>query len=120
MDQADIDYLAQGQTVKILLDAYVNNVIETTIEREEDISREPMKFTPQSMSVQSGGKLATKPDASGIPVPLSTTYQVIVPLPGDASQFKSGLRGRAKVAAAPQSLGTRTWRILTRTFRFEI
>ena len=120
VDQADIDYLAEGQGVRILLDAYVNNVIETTIEREEDISREPMKYTPQSMSVQAGGKLATKPDASGIPVPLSTTYQVTVPLPGDVSQYKSGLRGRAKVAASPQSLGTRTWRLLTRTFRFEI
>jgi putative peptide zinc metalloprotease protein len=120
VDQADIDYLAEGQSVRILLDAYVNNVIETVIENEEDISREPMKYTPQSMSVQAGGKLATKPDASGIPVPLSTTYQVTVPLPGDASQYKSGLRGRAKVAAAPQSLGTRTWRLLTRTFRFEI
>ncbi len=120
VDQADIDYLQEGQAVRILLDSYVNDVIETAIEHEDDISREPMKYLPQSMAVQSGGNVPTKPDASGIPVPLSTTYQVTVPLPGDASLYKSGLRGRAKVAADPQSLGARTWRVLTRTFRFEI
>lgn len=71
------------------------------------------------MSMQAGGKLATKTSASGIPVPLSTTYQVIVPLPNDGEKYEADLRGRAKVTAQPKSLGWRTWRLLTRTFRFD-
>ena len=57
---------------------------------------------------------------SGIPVPLSTTYQVIVPMPNDGLKYEAGLRGRAKISAQWQSLGTRLRRVITRTFRFEL
>ena len=120
VDQADIDFLSAGQPVRIKLDAYTNNVVETKIESEDDISREPMRYSSQGMSMQAGGKLATKTSASGIPVPLSTTYQVIVPLPNDGEKYEADLRGRAKVTAQPKSLGWRTWRLLTRTFRFDL
>ena len=71
--------------------------------------------------MQAGGTLATKTGDAGIPVPLSTTYQVIVPMPNDGLlKYEAGLRGRAKIAAQWQSLGTRLRRLLTRTFRFEL
>ena len=120
VDQADLASLKPGQLVRIKLDAYADEVVETTIESEEDISREPMKYTSQSMSVQAGGRVATRTDSTGGARPLSATYQVNVPLKGYAGQFKMGQRGRAKISAEPRSLGDRLWRYLTDTFHFEI
>jgi putative peptide zinc metalloprotease protein len=120
VDQADLASLKPGQLVRIKLDAYADEVVETTIESEEDISREPMKYTSQSMSVQAGGRVATRTDSTGGARPLSATYQVTVPLKGYAGQFKMGQRGRAKISAEPRSLGDRLWRYLTDTFHFEI
>ncbi len=121
VDQADLDSIRPGQTVRIKLDAYADEEIETTIDSADDISKEPMKYMSQSMAVQAGGKVAARTDASGAPRPLSATYQVIVPLPSDlAYRFQIGERGRAKVTADPKSLGQRCWRFITRTFHFEL
>ncbi len=120
VDQTDIESIRAGLPVKVKLDCYPDDVIETMIESEDDISREPMRFSSKSMSVQAGGKLATRTDKTGAARPLSTTYQVIVPMPTGELLYKSGMRGRAKVAADPLSLGARTWRLLVRTFRFDL
>ena len=120
VDQADLDSIRPGQKVRVKLDAFAADIIETYIESEEDISREPMRYTSQAMSVQAGGKIATRTDAAGAPRPLSATYQVDVVLPTDQFTYKIGQRGRAKVTADPKSLGQRLWRFLTRTFHFEI
>jgi hypothetical protein len=120
VDQADLNSIRPGQTVRIKLDAFADEVIEAMIESEEDISREPMKYMPQSMTVQGGGKVAARTDSSGAPRPLSATYQVTVKLPEDAMKFKIGQRGRAKVAADPRTLGQRLWRAITSTFHFEL
>lgn len=120
VDQSDLDYLKPGQRVRVKLDSYAGDVIGTEIKTQDDISRTPMEFASQSMSVQAGGKLATRTDAAGITRPLSTTYQVTVPLPGDVHLYKPGLRGRAKVSADPRSLGWRFMHFITRTFRFDL
>ena len=121
VDQSDLDFLDAGQAVQIKLDAYTSDVVRTEIESDDHISREPMRYSSQGMSMQAGGTLATKTGDAGIPVPLSTTYQVIVPMPNDGLlKYEAGLRGRAKIAAQWQSLGTRLRRLLTRTFRFEL
>jgi hypothetical protein len=120
VDQADLESIRPGQRVRVKLDAYAGDVMETTIESAEDIAREPMKYSSQSMSLQTGGILPTKTDASGASRPLSATYQVTVPLPGDGEIYKTGQRGRAKVSADSISLGHRFWKFLTRTFHFEL
>ncbi len=121
VDQADINSIHAGQPVRIKLDAYADQVFETVIESEDDISRKPMPVSPESMAMQTGGALATQTDpSSGMARPLSATYQVKVPLPAGMREFKIGQRGRAKISAAPQSLGQRCWRYLTRTFHFEL
>jgi putative peptide zinc metalloprotease protein len=120
VDQADINSIHAGQKVRIKLDAYSGDVFEAVIESEQDISRKPMPFSPESMAVQAGGALATQTDASGAPRPISATYQVKVPLPEGMRDFKIGQRGRAKISAAPQSVGQRFWRFITRTFHFEL
>ena len=120
VDQADLHSIRPDQTVRIKLDAFAGDVFESTIESENQISREPMRFTPPSMTVQAGGKLATRTDAAGAARPLSATYQVNVNLPEEVNGFRVGQRGWAKISADPKSLGQRVVRIITRTFRFEI
>ncbi len=120
VDQSDFPMLTVGQTVRIKLDSFADEVLETTIESVDDIAKEPMKYASQSMSVQAGGVLATRTDSSGAPRPLSATYQVTVALPKEKGPYKIGQRGRARIAAEPMSLGQRTWRFLTTTFHFEI
>ncbi len=120
VDQADINSIHAGQTVRIKLDAYADQIFEAVIESEDMISRKTMTVIPESMAVQSGGALPAQPDAGGAPRPLSATYQIKVPLPEGLKEFKIGQRGRAKISAQPLSLGQRCWRFITRTFHFEL
>jgi hypothetical protein len=124
VDQADISSVHAGQPVRIKLDAFASDVIEAEVKREEDVSRQPMRRTPEAMAVQQGGALASQTDPkdpTGGARPQSATYEVKVPLPPErAAEFKIGQRGRAKISAEPRSLAWRCWRFLTRTFRFEL
>lgn len=70
VDQADLDSIKSGQEVRIKLDAFSADVVNSQIEKPmKDISREPMKYTSQAMSVQAGGKIATRTDAARAPAP---------------------------------------------------
>jgi putative peptide zinc metalloprotease protein len=120
VDQTDIPFVQSGQTVRLMLEAYPGTVFETVIENEDMISRKPMEAVPDSLSFQAGGTVATRTDKAGLHHPLSQTYQVIVPLANEEGLFYLGMRGRAKIAASPQSLGRRLYRYLTKTFHFEL
>ncbi|MBJ42302.1 MAG: hemolysin D [Planctomycetaceae bacterium] len=121
VDQSDVVSIKPGQLVRIKLDSHADEVFETTI--QQNVSKEPMEFVPPSMTVQAGGKIPVRPDSIGGSRPLSATYQVAVELPavpGDIGVFRVGQRGWAKVSADPKSLGQRLWRLITRTFRFDL
>lgn len=120
IDQTDIDYVYPGQTVEILLEPYTNEELIGSIESEADISRQPMEITPDSLSFQAGGTIATRTDATGLQRPLSATFQVFVPLQNPDNRLIRGMRGRAKIAADPQSLGQRLYRYAMKTFRFDL
>lgn len=121
VDQSDLNSVRPGQSVRYKLDSYAGEVFETEVADESSISREPMKTMPQSMAVQAGGQVPTRTDASGMPVPLSATYQVTVPVKENTDRlYRIGQRGRAKISADPMSLGRRVWRLITRTFHFDI
>ena len=121
VDQSDIRFVLPGQKVELLMEAYTSDTIETEIADESDISREPMRVTPKSLSNQSGGIIATKTDPrTGIQTPLSATYQVFVPVENKNGDFFRGMRGRAKIAAAPQSAGQRLFRYMAKTFHFDL
>ncbi|MCA9216012.1 MAG: HlyD family efflux transporter periplasmic adaptor subunit [Planctomycetales bacterium] len=121
VDQSDIDYVYPGQNVRIRLEPFTNQDIDGTIESEDAISRRPMEVTPEHLSFQAGGTIATETDPStGVQRPLSATYQVFVPIQNPDRQLVRGMRGRAKIKAEPQSLGQRLYRYAMKTFRFDL
>ena len=78
-----------------------------------------MKETPTSMSVQSGGQLDTKMDATGRMTPISTSYQAHIGLDDVPMEVRAGYRGKAKVWMQWKSIGWRIRRIVMKTFNFE-
>jgi putative peptide zinc metalloprotease protein len=52
--------------------------------------------------------------------PRSVSYQARVPLAHDGLTLRSGYRGSAKIHVDPMSLGSRLWRVIAKTFNFEL
>ena len=71
-------------------------------------------------ATQAGGELNTKLDASGVPRPLSTSYQARVPLEDSENLLIVGNRGTARIYTGWQSLGQRLYRYVIRTFHFSL
>lgn len=117
VDQADIPFVQLGQKVDIMLDELPGAVFHSEI---TEISPDALKISSKRLSTKSGGELATKTDESGVERPMSPTYQVRVPLDDPNGLMRLGLRGRAMVFAEWQTLGQRTWRLVTRTFNFHL
>ena len=120
VDQSDIDYVYRGQNVRILLEPYTDQELLGTIQSEDDITRSPMEVTPEHLSFQAGGTIATQTGPNGMQRPLSATFQVFVDVQNPDKRLVRGMRGRAKIAADPQSLGQRLFRYAMKTFRFDM
>ncbi len=117
IDQADIDFIQVGQAVKIVLNVLTGERLKGEI---TSISKNRMPATPQSLSNQKGGTLATRTDAQGVERPLNATYQAKVPLDNQGGMLQPEFRGQARVRAGYQTIGERLWRYLMRTFHFEL
>ena len=116
VEQDDIEFIQIDQEVAIKLDALPGATFETRI---TDISLKPLEFTPKQLSNKSGGEVVTKTDPSGAERPQNTSYSVLAPLP-DNDLLTIGMRGRCKIHARWQTIGERTWRMITRTFNFKL
>ena len=118
IDQADLDFVAGGDRVEIKLDELPAH---TFAGRIDEIAPDQMKISPRRLSTKAGGELSTETDTStGAERPMSVSYQASVHLDDDAGLLRNGVRGTAKIHVAPQTLGRRCWRLLTRTFNFEL
>jgi putative peptide zinc metalloprotease protein len=119
IDQGDIEFIAPGQRVEIMLTQDSEYSYISAIER---VSTENEKATPTHLSSLHGGDLPSKADATGAARPLSPIYEAIVPLPeSDKSPtLRIGLVGKAKINTAPRTLWARLVRYLSHTFNFEL
>ncbi len=118
IDQADMLLVARNQPVELLLDELPFAPRESKI---EDISHVDLKVSPKSLSNKAGGDLATTTDESGRERPQRPTYQARAPLEVEqVGLLRPGLRGRAKIHVAPQTLWQRAWRFMARTFNFDL
>ena len=118
IDQGDVQLVREGQTVDMKLDSRrleeFNGVVT-------ELSNEPLDEASMSMSSQTGGALQTEIDpATGMVKPRSVSYQARVPLSTTDYPLRPGYRGVAKVHVDPMSLGQRLWRVIIRTFNFEL
>ena len=117
IDQADIDFIRDGQDIEILLDAMPGEPLWSRI---EDIAEVDMKESPKQLSNKSGGDLATETDESGIERPISTSYQARAWLDNPDGLMRIGMRGQAKIHAGSLTIWQRFWRFVNQTFRFRM
>ncbi len=115
VDQADVNFIEVGSRVKMVLDSVTHKTIEGEV---EEIAPQEMSEVPMALGNKAGGDLATRMDASGTERPLSATYRVIVPIQDPEGMYRDGYRGRARVLAGYQTLGSRLLQYFTRTFHF--
>ena len=118
IDQGDIDFVKNGQTVDLKFDALPYDTLQGTIER---VSPDNLKVTPRRISNKAKGELASTTDPeTGVERPQSASYQAVVPLADKEGVMLVGLRGRAKIHTDPLSLGARLWRLIMNTFNFRL
>src|SRR3954451_16117166 len=122
VDQRDVELLENkiDWPVEIMLAqsadvVYVSRIIER-------VSAENLKVSPTHLSSLHGGDLPTKMDPGGQPRPLSTIYDVKVPLPENDPHhlLRIGLVGKAKITVRRSTLWERLVRYAAHTFNFEI
>ncbi len=84
------------------------------------ISPVEMNYVPRGLASRYGGDLLTTTDDQGRDVPQSTTYQVRVPLESIDGMVSNGATGVARIRTGSQTVGQRIWRMVCRTFRFDL
>ena len=117
IDQADIEFVTTGNAVELLISQQSGRCYASKIDL---ISPVAMEFVPAALSSQKGGILATVPGPNGQDVPQSTTYQVRVHFDQPAEMIPAGSTGMARIRTGNQTVGSRMWRFLCQTFRFEL
>jgi putative peptide zinc metalloprotease protein len=118
LDQSDIDLVRIGRRawLKIYGDSEVtrrSRVTERAPKNRDEI--------PAELSNLAGGEIATKQDEkTGQVKPLTAVYEVIIPVDNRDLALQPGLRGFAKIDGGTHTLGWWLWRLITKTFHFNL
>jgi putative peptide zinc metalloprotease protein len=115
IDQADIEFVEVGQRVKLRLAELPGGFLEGTIDR---VAETDSRVVPRELAV--GGQTPATLDANGHVRPQNTSYHARVQLDPHDARLLLGTTGEAKIRVQPTSLGSRIYRYLSRTFRFEL
>ena len=117
IDQSDIEFVRPSQKVELLIHQIPLKIFES---ETETISPSEMKSTPKSLSSKHGGDIVTITNRNGDDVPESTKYLVNVNLENSDQLILPGSSGKAKIRTGSQTVGQRIWRLISRTFQFEL
>ena len=105
----------EPKKVQIRLDELPGESLEGTI---STIGELDLKVAPRELVI--AGDLPTRADESGVPRPLSASYQARVQLdPAAHLALRAGAPGRAKISVEPQSLASRLLRYLQQTLEMK-
>jgi len=115
IDQSDVNFVREGQQVRIQLDELPGKVLHGTI---AELAKADLKVAPRELV--KGSDLSVRVDKTGVPRPLAISYQARVVLEEHDFTLLAGSRGRAKILVDPQSLADRIYRYLERTFTFSV
>lgn len=111
-DEADVAFLAVGQTAKVVIDQFPGLALGAKI---AEIAPLDMETAPIELSARN--ILPTRREGpANSSTPLQTLYQVRLELDGAPPGALVGGTARAAIRVAPQSFVTRTRRLLARTF----
>jgi putative peptide zinc metalloprotease protein len=118
IDQNAMEFVRPGQAVEIVLHQWPGQKIHGTIEH---LSEQPWNAVPPSLSTKSGGLIATHTGSDGGEHPLSETYQASVPLLAETDdRWVAEGTGEAWIHAGSLTMAQHAWRMICRTFRFEL
>ncbi len=115
IDQADIEFVEVGQGVKLQLDELPGEFLEGTIDRVAETDSHVV-----SRELVIAGQTPATLDADGHVRPQSTSYHARVQLDPHDARLLLGTTGEAKIRVHHLSLGSRIYRYLSRTFRFDL
>ena len=117
LDQNAMEFIRTGQSVDLILDQWPGEKFRGSIEH---ISEQPWNAVPPSLSSKSGGRIATHTGSDGGEHPVSETYQASVPLAETDDRWVAEGTGEARIHAGSLTLAQHAWRMICRTFRFEL
>jgi len=112
VNQEDVEFVEPGQSVRILLDEYPNQILTGLVQEIAEIDIDDLH--PNLIHRE---EVITEVDAEGNRRLSSTSYLVQVELTAPAEQPEIHASGQAKIAVAPESLGKKAYRQLRKTFR---
>lgn len=125
VDQGDIQLIAKEMEVdkrEMKVDLkFDSDRLKTFHGKIHDLSVSTRQQVSAGMSSQTGGDLQTEIDPqTGQVKPRSVSYQALVSLADVDEIMRPGYRGSAKVHTEPKTLGWRLWRLIIKTFNFEL
>ncbi|MCH5376556.1 MAG: PqqD family peptide modification chaperone [Planctomycetes bacterium] len=114
VDQTDVEFVRIGQRVRLRIDTFPGRILEGEVTEfaRMDAKIAPRELLPEDLPMRAG------PD--GVMRPLQAPYQARVRLTDPPHGLPVGSRGQAKIHASATSLASRLYRLLNRTFQFEI
>jgi putative peptide zinc metalloprotease protein len=117
IDQTYIGLVQPEHPVRVLLEAETGRAFDTAIDK---ISPSDVKLISPAMATQNQGRLEAKTDPSGMMKPLSTSFEARAPLNEAVTAAQVGMQGQARVYTGWQSVRSRLYRYLAKTFHFDL
>lgn len=121
VDQAKIDFVAPGASVKIKLNEFPSETLLSDVREIDDVERQKMESVPFQLSAKGGGPVATETVEGGEERPQSASFRVRVDLDEPENfDVKVGMTAKAKIKARPQTLLQRLTRLVREVFNFKL
>ncbi len=111
VEQSDIELVANGQPVRMVLDHRPGEVLEG---RVVEIAKVDLKVMPRELAA--ARDVPARTDQRGTAHPLNTWYQVRVQFDEDPSYLLARVHGRAKIAVTSQSIAAQCARYVRQAF----
>ena len=117
VEQAAIDKVAIGQSVRVRLDEYPAATLNGEV---SDVSSAALDSVPPEVSARCGGLIQTQPAPSGAPQPSTRSSQVVSTFSKQLPDVRltAGMRGRARIRLNDESIGGRMIRYLQNAIQF--
>jgi hypothetical protein len=117
VNEHDIRFLEEGQTVQLLIDSQANRRIDSQV---GSIARKESEQVPGSLSQQYGGSIQLQTQAKteeGDRRPSDEHFEVKALLPDSEFQLSSGLRGKAQIRVGSKTVYERALLYFYRIFQ---
>ena len=120
VDQSKINFIQEGQTVKVKLIERPGETYLATVANTLDIEHTTMTSIPFQLSVKGGGPVSTETVEGGLERPQSGSYRVRVAIDNDDEIMTVGMTAKCKIKATPQTLLQRLVRLCREVFNFKL